>query len=268
MKDFLKSQLARAQSPLHGRNIVREYLQARILASLQRSGAMVALAFHGGTALRFLYAIPRYSEDLDFALERPTAKYDFRTLLHSIRAELAAEDYGLALKVNDRRTVHSAFVRFPNLFYELKLSPHPDETLSIRIEVDTNPPSGAALETTLVRRHTTLRLQHHDRASLLAGKMHALLQRPYTKGRDIYDLIWYLSDPNWPEPNIELLHNALRQTEWSGELPTIDTWRQILREKIEQLSWPQVIADVEPFLENESERQLLTLENMRLLLQS
>ena len=68
MKDFLKSQLARAQSPLHGRNIVREYLQARILASLQRSGAMVALAFHGGTALRFLYAIPRYSEDLDFAL--------------------------------------------------------------------------------------------------------------------------------------------------------------------------------------------------------
>ena len=134
--------------------------------------------------------------------------------------------------------------------------------------MDTNPPSGAALETTLVRRHTTLRLQHHDRASLLAGKMHALLQRPYTKGRDIYDLIWYLSDPNWPEPNIELLHNALRQTEWSGELPTIDTWRQILREKIEQLSWPQVIADVEPFLENESERQLLTLENMRLLLQS
>ena len=49
-----------------------------------------------------------------------------------------------------------------------------------------------------MRRHVTLRLHHHDRASLLAGKLHAILQRPYTKGRDLYDLIWYLSDPTWP----------------------------------------------------------------------
>lgn len=266
MKEYLKSQLAAAQSPLHSRNVVREYLQARILSSLQRSGAMVALAFHGGTALRFLYAIPRYSEDLDFALERPTAKYDFRALLQSLRTELAAEGYGPALKVNDRRTVHSAFVRFPGLFYELELSPHPDETLSIKIEVDTNPPSGAGLEATLVRRHATLRLQHHDRASLLAGKIHALLQRPYTKGRDIYDLIWYLSDPNWPQPNIELLHSALRQTAWSGEFPNVDTWRHILWEKMQQLPWAQVVADVEPFLEREAELHLLTLENVQLVL--
>jgi predicted nucleotidyltransferase component of viral defense system len=52
-------------------------------------------------------------------------------------------------------------------------------------------------------------LQHHDRASLLAGKLHALFQRRYVKGRDLYDLMWYLSDPNWPEPNLTLLQNAL-----------------------------------------------------------
>jgi predicted nucleotidyltransferase component of viral defense system len=65
-----------------GRNLVREYLQARILESLQRAGAMVPLAFHGGTALRFLYAIPRYSEDLDFALEKPI-QLRFSSLLAS-----------------------------------------------------------------------------------------------------------------------------------------------------------------------------------------
>jgi len=45
-----------------GRNAVREYLQARLLESLRRGGAMVPLTFHGGTALRFLSAVPRYSE--------------------------------------------------------------------------------------------------------------------------------------------------------------------------------------------------------------
>jgi hypothetical protein len=48
-----------ARSP--GRNLLREYLQARILAELQRAGAMLSLAFQGGTALRFLYGLPRYS---------------------------------------------------------------------------------------------------------------------------------------------------------------------------------------------------------------
>ena len=75
MKDILPELVQRAQNPV---NQVREYLQARILESLERSGAMIPLAFHGGTALRFLYSIPRYSEDLDFALERPSPEYDFR----------------------------------------------------------------------------------------------------------------------------------------------------------------------------------------------
>lgn len=69
-----------------------------------------------------------------------------------------------------------------------------------------------------MRRHVTLRLHHHDRAALLAGKLHALLQRPYTKGRDLYDLIWYLSDSAWPAPNLTLLNAALRQTGWGGDV--------------------------------------------------
>ena len=75
MRDHLRS-LVRGMDPLAGRNVVREYLQARILEALQRAGAMSPLAFQGGTALRFLYGLPRYSEDLDFALEGPPELYD------------------------------------------------------------------------------------------------------------------------------------------------------------------------------------------------
>jgi len=70
MKAYIEQLLRNVPDPIASRNLLREYLQARILESLQRAGAMVPLAFHGGTALRFLYAISRYSEDLDFALEK------------------------------------------------------------------------------------------------------------------------------------------------------------------------------------------------------
>ena len=68
------------------------------------------------------------------------------------------------------------------------------------------------MATTLIRRHITLRWQHHDQASLLAAKLHAVLQRPYPKGRGLYDLLWYLSDLGWPQPNLVLLANALEQS--------------------------------------------------------
>ena len=219
MKAYIEQLLRDITDPIAGRNLVREYLQARILESLQRAGAMVPLAFHGGTALRFLYTIPRFSEDLDFALEKPEAGYDFRAYLQTIQDEFVKEGYQVGINLNERKTVNSAFVRFNNLLYEYGLSPHRDEVLAVKIEVDTHPPAGAGLETTLIRRHVTLRLQHHDRASLLAGKLHALFQRRYVKGRDLYDLMWYLSDPDWPAPNLALLQNALQQTGWDRTPP-------------------------------------------------
>ena len=262
MKDHLVHIVRAAPTAIQGRNVAREYLQARILGALQRAGAMIPLAFHGGTALRFLFASARYSEDLDFALERATAAYDFGAYLQAVRSTFAPEGYQLELKISDQKTVHSAFVRFRGLPYELGLSPHRDETLAVKIEVDTHPPTGAGLRTSIVRRHVILQLQHHDRASLLAGKLHAILQRPYTKGRDIYDLLWYLSDPDWPPPNLALLNNALQQTGWEDEPLTGGNWRRIVRARLEAADWAQIVADVRPFLEPVADPQILTLESL------
>lgn len=267
MKEHLVALLRSATSHIEARNLAREYLQALILQSLQRVGAMNTLAFHGGTALRFLYSLPRFSEDLDFALERSSDQYDFRDYLKSIRKDLEMQGYAVAFKVNDQKTVHSAFVRFTGLLFDLKLSPRQDEILAVKIEVDTNPPAGAILSTSLVRRHVLLNLQHHDRASLLAGKLHAVLQRPHLKGRDLYDLIWYLSDREWPDPNLELLNNALKQTDWSGKILTAENWREIVRSKIESISWEQALADVQPFLATPQEIELVKKENLLRLLQ-
>jgi predicted nucleotidyltransferase component of viral defense system len=267
MKEFLIDLIRGDPEPRQKLNTVREYLQARILESLQRSGAMIPLAFQGGTALRFLYSIPRFSEDLDFALERPNERYDFRSYLEAIQSNLQAEGYKIQNKVNDQKTVHSAFVRFYGLLYELKLSSQTNAAISVKIEVDTHPPAGALLDTDLVRRYITLHLQHHDRASLLAGKLHAILSRSYGKGRDLYDLMWYLSDPNWPAPNLALFSNALIQTGWQGTFPTSENWRELILDRLKVLDWKAALADVQPFLERPGEIELLTLENLGRLLQ-
>lgn len=259
MKEYLR-QLAAGHGPLRGQNIAREYLQARILGALQRAGAMTSLAFRGGTGLRFLFGLPRYSEDLDFALEGEPSRYDLRRLLRAVRAELSGEGYRVELRMREHRTVHSAFVRFPGTLYEVGLTPHPGHVLAVKIEVDTNPPPGAVTDTTLVRRHETLRLLHHDRASLLAGKLHAVLQRPYTKGRDIYDLLWYLSDPDWPAPNLALLNAALRQTGWSGVEMTPGSWRRAVTRRLELLDWKRAASDVRPFLERAEDIELIDRE--------
>ena len=266
MKTHLKRLIEGAESKPQAANLAREYLQARILETLQISGGMIPLAFQGGTALRFLYDLPRFSEDLDFALERSDNGFDFLKMIERIQRGFEKEDYVIQLKVNTKNVVHSAFIRFPGLLYELGLSAHQNQVLSIKVEVDLNPPLGASLETTVVRRHVVLQLQHHDQASLLAGKLHAVLQRDYTKGRDLYDLFWYLSNRRWPEPNLLLLNNALKQSGWKDEELSQVNWRGVIQEKITVMEWERVVDDVKPFLEKEAELELLTQENLLRLL--
>ena len=266
MKEYLRQLIQTAPNAWVARHMMREYLQARILNSLQRAGAMIPLAFHGGTALRFLYSIPRYSEDLDFALAGRTDSYDLRGYLRAVQSDLAIEAYPIDVSLNDQRVVHTGLIRFRGLPAELGLPAQRDEVLLIKVEVDTQPPAGVGLEVTLVRRHVLLRLQHHDRPSLLSGKLNALLQRPYAKGRDLYDLLWYLAAPAWPPPNFIMLNNALAQTGWPGETLNDANWRAILWQRLRQLDWPAVVADVRPFLMDPNEVTLLTRDNFARLL--
>lgn len=249
MKPYLQQQLNGITDLTLGLPIMREYLQARILEGLQQAGAFFCLAFHGGTALRFLYNIPRYSEDLDFALDFQPAQYDFTKYLTVIQKRFAAENYTVTIRAKkEQPVVNKAFIRFPGLFYELGLSPHKSQVFAVKLEVDTRPPAGAFSETTLLRRHVDLHLHHHDRATLFAGKLGAVLQRMYLKGRDIYDLWWYLSQPDWPDPNLAYLNHSLKQGGWAGDWLTAANWRGIVRSKIQTLEWPLVLEDVSPFI--------------------
>lgn len=266
MKEQIKQIISESPDKLRARSLVREYCQARILQFLQERGVFRSWIFHGGTALRFLYMLPRYSEDLDFALVSPTTKLDFAGVIANVRSAFVAEAYNAQVSISDSQTVKSASIRLPGLFYELGLSQRQSETLSIKIELDSHSPSGGKTQTSVFRRFVLLNVLHYDKASFLSGKLHAILARPYVKGRDLYDLFWYLSDRSWPEPNIRFLDSALKQTKWKGPEITQSNWPSLIASRIDDIDWKRAIEDVRPFIERSLDLDLLTKENVLKLL--
>lgn len=262
MKEELRRIVEDATSEQAAWNRSREYLQAMILGVMQETGAMIPLAFCGGTALRFLYSLPRFSEDLDFSLERNNSEFDLDSCIGRIRKSLVREGYDIQLKSRKVSAVSSTMIRFPGLPFEMGLSPRRTQVLSIRVDVDTNPPEGAGLDISIVRRFLVLRLQYHDKPSLLSGKLHSVLVRGYLKGRDYYDLMWYMTDPDWPPPNMQLLRNALLQTGWTEEkVLSLDIGKE-LKNRYRSLDWAAIRRDILPFLERPAEAQVLNEQDM------
>lgn len=134
------------------------------------------------------------------------------------------------------------------LLYQAGISPHEDQKLNIKLEIDTNPPSGFGVEESLVNQYFPLAFTHHDRESFIAGKCHAILQRKWAKGRDFFDLLYYLTRWKGITPNFKYLNNALNQTGYDGRAVTPDNWKKCLLERAEGVQWSRVIEDVRPFL--------------------
>lgn len=261
MKDYVL-ELVAARTGFNAKlNIMREYLQAYILRIMHDEGVFRSTAFLGGTALRFLYNLPRFSEALDFSLTEDK-QYALVDLADKIKQELKLAGYDISITYNDEKTVQYAFVNFENLMYEAKISPHKEQKFSTKIEIDTNPPQGAILKTDIVNIYFPISFLSYDISSLFAGKLHALLNRKYTKGRDLFDLGWYLSRWKDISPNITLLQNALKQTSWEKEMPSKNTWRDFLYTVVEGTDWQKVKQDVENFLENPSDMNIFTKENV------
>lgn len=267
MKEQLFSLVASKETLSEKWNACREYLQAYILRIMHDEGVFQAQAFMGGTALRFLYDLPRFSEDLDFAQERKGGQ-PFVDILQKIKKELTLAGYQVEVSYKTEKTVQSAFFKFEGLLYEAKISPLSSQKFSVKVETDTNPPAGANLETRIINKYFPMSFLTHDLFSLFAGKFSAVLGRKYTKGRDFYDIFWYLSKWKKMTPNLELLKNGLLQTGWKEGLPNEENWRDYLYKAVEKADWRIVIQDVSKFLEHPSDVKIFTQENLLSLITS
>ena len=254
------------ESPAEKMNILREYLQAFVMRSLHESEAYICLSFVGGTALRFVFELPRFSEDLDFSLENP-AGYEPLRWMEKLKRDMTLAGFDTTFSWNDRKTVHTAWIKVAGLLKDAGLSAMADQNLSIKLEIDNCPPVGAESVRTVINRHFMFAVRHHSLPSLMAGKIHALMTRKYSKGRDWYDLLWYLSRRPSTEPNLSLLQNALDQTQGAGTFHAAD-WREMLFKRVQGMDFPKLVLDVEPFLERPQDAQLLTAAHFQSLLRA
>lgn len=243
-------------------NALKEITQEVILMALARTGFFRVAEFHGGTALRILYGLPRFSEDLDFALLHTEKNFAWQKYLTAINDEL--KTYGYDVEIQDRskvdQAVKKAFLKdnsigkvlafnYPNILHLKKIK--------IKLEIDTNPPLGAESEIKYLDFPLPFSVLAQTLPSSFAGKIHALLCREYTKGRDWFDFIWYISHQT--QVNYVLLTNALKQTgPWHAEEITINKKWLIteLQKKINAISWEKVVADVGSFLRPQDQKSL------------
>jgi predicted nucleotidyltransferase component of viral defense system len=245
-------------------NLLREYVQAMVLRSLHESEAFVGLAFVGGTALRFVHGLPRFSEDLDFSLENGNT-YAPERWMKKIKNDLQLSGFKAKVSWNDSSTVHKSWIKVAGLLKDAGLAVMPEQNLSITLEIDSKPPAGATSETGIVNRHVLLSLRYYDLPSLMAGKVHALITRKYPKGRDWYDLIWYRAMQPPVEPNLTQLQNALDQTQGEGVFNAA-SWQTGLVDKVRSLDCSVLANDVRNFLEHPAESALLAEDNICSLL--
>lgn len=249
---------------------LREILQQIVLLGLWRSKFFERAAFYGGTALRILHGLDRFSEDMDFSLLEPTPDFDLGNYAKALEKELAAFGFEVHVEPHGKTIatqIQSAFLK-ANTIHQLLAIETPvavtryipkGQLLKIRLEVDTDPPPGFATETRYLLTPIPFAVRVLVPSDLFAGKMHAVLCRRWksrVKGRDWYDLVWYAA--HHPELHLAHLEQRMRQTEhWTGADPLSEAgFRERLDQTIEALDVQQARAEVEPFVKDP---QTLTL---------
>lgn len=245
-------------------NALKEIIQEIALLGLWRAKFFEKAAFYGGTALRILYGLDRFSEDLDFSLLKRDPKFKLATYLSAICDEL--QSFGLETSIQEKTkttdsAIQSAFIKAGTKEQLLKIKApafiyqrlHKDKILKIKLEIDIDPPQGFATETKLLLVPIPFHVNSYQLPDLFAGKLHALICRPWkgrVKGRDWYDFVWYISR-NIPV-RIKHLQKRLEQTKtWPAnkKLQREDIIK-LLQNKIAQVDFKQAKQDVMPFLKN------------------
>lgn len=254
MYELLKEKFKNIVDVEEKTNKVREYLQILSLKILFDHNFFGNSAFVGGTALRIIYDLRRFSEDLDFSLINKK-NYSFKNVTGILEKEL--NRYGLKVESakKENNTVNACMLKFPGLLNELKISSIKGQKLSIKIEIDTNPPLGGKTLLTPVSKSFVFAVRHFDLPSLYSTKLHACFYRKYTKGRDFYDLVWYLGKKT--VPNFTLLNNAIKQTEGKSLNINKNNFKEFLNKNIKKVDFNAIKKDVERFLEDKSELKLL-----------
>lgn len=250
-------------------NALKEIIQEIVLLGLWRSRFYEKAVFYGGSALRILHKLDRFSEDLDFSLIQPEKAFNFKKYLDAIKSELELWGFEVHAEEIDKKnksSIDSAFIKAKTLIHLLKIDPnlktHKNAVMKIKLEIDQEPAIGFAGDLKYHLHPIPFSIKTMTLPSLFACKMHALLcrtMRTNIKGRDWYDLIWFVKN-NIP-CDLHYLRNKMVQTGHinCSEVLTKEKLVGLLSKKIKQIDFSLAKNDVEPFLKISRQKDELSL---------
>lgn len=235
-------------------NALKEVTQEVILYALSKTSFFNRAHFCGGTALRIIHGLNRFSEDLDFSTNTVEEDFQFDDYMNEVL--LTLKQYGLDMKV--KKSKDDSFIKARELKEDSSkwtLSFPSNKKLKkvlIKLEIDTNPPLGAVQSKANLDFPLLHQVKIGSMETLFSGKIYALLCRRFMKGRDWYDLLWYIKKKS--NINYELLENALFQMgPYQDKKLKVDRDFVIreLSSKIKAIDWRALRSDVERFLRPE-----------------
>jgi predicted nucleotidyltransferase component of viral defense system len=245
-------------------NGLREILQEVALLGLWRSKFFEKAAFYGGTALRVIYGLDRFSEDMDFSLLEPLDSFDISGYTSFLEKETKGFGFDIRVEKIDKAIqspIQSAFLKANTRNQLLVIETREEilqaipkgQVLKIKLEVDTDPPPDFATHTRYLLQPIPFAVRAFVPPDLFAGKMHAILCRRWknrVKGRDWYDLVWYAA--NHPDLHLYHLEQRMRQTrDWKDDAPlTSESFIDLLTKRISNLDVDQARNEVERFVKN------------------
>lgn len=248
-------------------NAMKEIIQEVALLGLWRSKFFEHAAFYGGTALRILYGLDRFSEDLDFSLLAPRRDFELTPYLEAVKSELSAMSFDVDIAEKDKvvdSAIDSAFIKAGTKEHLIKIG-IPEEIseriakndrMKIKLEVDTDPPAGFETEVKTLLQPIPFSVKSYKRPDLFAGKVHAVLQRAWkggrVKGRDYYDFVWYIA--RGVPVKLSHLEQRLRQTGgWTAkEHLKENDLHALLKQKFSQVDFTDAKRDISPFIKDQA----------------
>ncbi|TVQ21848.1 MAG: nucleotidyl transferase AbiEii/AbiGii toxin family protein [Spirochaetaceae bacterium] len=245
---------------------LRELIQHIVLLGLWRAGFFEHAAFYGGTALRILHTLPRFSEDIDLSLLERRPNFSLSSYLAGLRTELSGFGFEVDVVSSDRldSPIESAFVKANTRYHLLQVQPGSalastvpaNQLLKIKLEVDTVPPGEFDTEVVPVLEPIPFSVRTLSLPDLFAGKMHCVLFRRWksrVKGRDWYDLIWFLRKR--VPLHLAHLEERMRQSgDWREERQfAIEDLLCLYDQRVDQVDFSNAAADVLPFIQDPRE---------------
>jgi predicted nucleotidyltransferase component of viral defense system len=230
-----------------GRNILREYLQYKILETLFSQPGASKLVFMGGTAIHIVCGSARFSEDLDFD-NKGLSKTEFTDICTAVLKNLRLEGYAAEMKTVFKGAFHARF-QFSDILRKNGLSGHKDERLTVGIDAEPQNYEYKPDRFIINRFDVISKINTVPPDILLSQKISCIFNRKRTMGRDFYDASFLLgkTSPNYDylKFKIGIDNKALLNRELSKKCRTLD---------LKALS-----DDVRPFIFNAGEAKRVLL---------